>query len=389
MAPPTVGAPFFSKISHLRLPARVLPSRPSALPPSAASTVLMVNLASRSALYRPPGRTALLWCFVVAALAMAVPHRVQCQSSDDVHVVPAKKAAPKMAAPGATADDDSLKVHSKPFRAEVDLVLVPVTVTDYLNRPVVGLSKADFSLYEDGSRQLVRSFWCDDSPISVGVILDLSKSMSNKLDVAREALGKFFELGNPEDDYFVITFADRPTVLADSTQSIGFIQARLADAVAEGHTALLDAIYLGEAKLRQARYKRRALLIISDGGDNRSRFTASELKKMVEEEDATIYAIGLFDKVFKTPEEWAGKRLLTQITEATGGRTVTLNNPRDLPQAASEISVEMRNQYVLGYRSNNLAHNGKWRKIKVRVNLPTHTAQLQVYSKSGYRAPVE
>lgn len=349
----------------------------------------MVNPASHSTLQVSPGRIALLWLFLVAALALVVPVRVQCQSSDDVHIVPANQAAPKVTAPGATADDASLKVHGKPFRADVDLVLVPVTVTDYLNRPVVGLTKAEFSLYEDGSRQQVRSFWCDDSPISVGVILDLSKSMSNKLDVAREALGKFFDLGNPEDDYFVITFADRPTVLADSTQSIGSIRARLAEAVAGGHTALLDAIYLGEAKLRQARYTRRALLIISDGGDNRSRFTASELKSMVEEQNATIYAIGLFDKVFKTPEEWAGKRLLTQITEATGGRTVTLNNPKDLPQAASEISVEMRNQYVLGYRSNNLAHNGRWRKIKVRVSLPARTAQLQVYSKSGYRAPVE
>jgi Ca-activated chloride channel family protein len=213
--------------------------------------------------------------------------------------------------------------------------------------------------------------------------------MTDKLDVAREALGKFFELGNPEDDYFVITFSDRPTVVADTSQSIGSIQGHLASVAAGGHTALLDAIYLGEAKLRHARYKRRALLIISDGGDNRSRFTAGELKGMVEEEDTTLYAIGLFDRVFKTPEEWAGKRLLTQITEATGGRTVALNNPRELPQAASEISVEMRNQYVLGYRPTNVARNGKWRKIKVRVNLPAKTAQLQVYSKSGYRAPVE
>jgi Ca-activated chloride channel family protein len=301
--------------------------------------------------------------------------------------MPAEKAHPA-SAPDRSVQD-GLNVHNKRFRADVDLVLVPVTVTDYMNRPVVGLSKDDFSVYEDGSRQQIRSFWSDDSPISVGVILDLSKSMTNKLDVAREALGKFFELGNPEDDYFVITFADRPELLADTSQSIGSIQGRLAGAVAGGHTALLDAIYLGETKLRAARYQRRALLIISDGGDNRSRFTASELKSMVEEEDATIYAIGLFDRVFKTPEEWAGKRLLKQITEATGGRTVTLNNPRELPEAASEISVEMRNQYVIGYRSDNPARNGRWRKIKVRVKAPARTAQLQVYSKSGYRAPVE
>jgi Ca-activated chloride channel family protein len=187
----------------------------------------------------------------------------------------------------------------------------------------------------------------------------------------------------------VITFSDHPEIVADSTQSIGSIRGRLQSIVAEGHTALLDAIYLGETKLQHARYKRRALLIISDGGDNRSRFTASELKSMVEEEDATVYAIGLFDRIFKTPEEWAGKRLLTQITEATGGRTLALSNPKDLPQAAAQISLEMRNQYVIGYRPSNPARNGKWRKIKVRVNPPAKTAQLQVYSKTRYRAPEE
>lgn len=328
-----------------------------------------------------------LWVPLLLAAVVVSPLPARSQAGDEVHITPAKKVAP-VTAPKSVETGD-LNVHSKPFRADVDLVLVPVSVTDYMNRPVMGLSRGDFALYEDGSRQQIRSFWSDDSPISVGVILDLSKSMSNKLDVAREALGKFFELGNPEDDYFVITFADRPEVLADATQSIGSIQARLADAVAGGHTALLDAIYLGEAKLRHARYKRRALLIISDGGDNRSRFTASELKSMVEEQDATLYAIGLFDRVFKTPEEWAGKRLLTHLTEATGGRTVSLNNPKELPQAAAEISLEMRNQYVIGYRPSNVVRNGKWRKIKVRVNLPAKTAQMQVYSKSGYRAPVE
>lgn len=328
-------------------------------------------------------------CFPLLALSFVLVHSLpaQSQDNDEVHVAPANRA--KAASVPANGEEGDLRVHSKPIRANVDLVLVPVTVTDHLNRPVMGLTRADFSLEEDGASQQIRSFWSDDSPISVGVILDLSKSMSNKLDVAREALGKFFELGNPEDDYFVITFADRPQLLADSTQSIGSIQSRLSEAAAGGHTALLDAIYLGEAKLRNSRYQRKALLIISDGGDNRSRFTASELKSMVKEQAATLYAIGLFDRIFKTPEEWAGKRLLTQITEATGGRTIALSNPKSLPQAAAQISLEMRNQYVIGYRPSNPARNGKWRKIKVRVNPPAKTAQMQVYSKSGYRAPVE
>ncbi len=348
----------------------------------------MASLARCFSPHSSPARSALPPLLLgLAIFALSVSGH--SQNSAPVHIVPEKKAGTTTTKRSGTAGDPALSVHSKPFRADVDLVLVPVTVTDTMNRPIVGLTKADFSLYEDGGRQQIRAFWCDDSPISVGVILDLSRSMSNKLDVAREAVGKFFQLGNPEDDYFVITFADRPTLLADVSESIGTIQARLAGTVAGGHTALLDAIYLGESELQHARYKRRALLIISDGGDNRSRFTAGELKGMVEEEDATLYAIGLFDKVFKTPEEWEGKRLLTQITEATGGRTMALNNPRELPEAASEISIEMRNQYILGYRPSNPARDGKWRKIKVRVSPPAKTTQLQVYAKSGYRAPEE
>jgi Ca-activated chloride channel family protein len=304
-------------------------------------------------------------------------------SADPVHISPLDKI------PGLASRSQVLTLYTRPLQVDVNMVLVPVTVTDPMNRPVTGLEQENFVLFEGKQRQQIEFFAREDGPISIGVLLDLSKSMLDKIDMAKRAIAEFFATAHPDDDYFVITFADRPALLADASESLGTIQARLANAVAGGHTALLDAIYLGENELGQARYKRRALLIISDGGDNRSRFTARELKSMVEEEDATVYAIGLFDKVFKSPEEWAGKRLLTQITEATGGRTVTLSNPKDLPQAASEISVEMRNQYILGYRPSNVARDGKWRKIKVRVSLPAKTAQLQVYSKSGYRAPVE
>src|SRR5260370_23487337 len=186
-----------------------------------------------------------------------------------------------------------------------------------------------------------------------------------------------------------MTFSHRPRVVADFTESLGDIQGKLASGKAEGRTALLDAIYLGIAKTRAAPHQRRALLIISDGGDNCSRYRAQEIKNLVQEADVEIYAVGLFDSIFKTPEERAGKRLLTSITESTGGRTITLSNAAKLPQVAAAIGLELRSQYLLGYRPNEPARDGKWRKIKVQLTPPAGSPPLQVYSPPGYLAPCE
>ena len=164
-----------------------------------------------------------------------------------------------------------LQSRSRPLQVNVNLVLVPVTVTDQQNRPVLGLTKPDFAIYEDSVEQPIRYFSTDDEPISLGVLLDVSGSMKNKIEVPRDAVVEFFRTSQPEDDYIHITFSDDPLVLADSTRSIGYIQDRMTQAKPAGHTALLDAIYLGLAKMHHARYKRRALLVISDGGDNHSR----------------------------------------------------------------------------------------------------------------------
>jgi Ca-activated chloride channel family protein len=262
-------------------------------------------------------------------------------------------------------------------------------VTDNMNRPVIGLEKQDFTLLEDDQPQEIRYLWTEDAPISVGILLDLSRSMSNKIEDARAAVGEFFKTANPEDDYFVITFADRPEVLAETTQSAGSIQAKLASAIPSGHTALLDAIYLGIWKLRNARYSRRALLIISDGGDNHSRYSKQDIRRLVQEADVQIYAIGIFDSKFKTPEEWAGQRLLTEITEATGGRTLTLHDPRSLPAMGATVSEELRSQYILGFHPSRAARDGAWRRIKVRTTAVRNENPLQIHSRKGYLAPEE
>jgi Ca-activated chloride channel family protein len=317
-------------------------------------------------------------CLLLLSIGCLSPS-VRAQSWDDVHVIPRAEA-------GTPAADPDLTAHSKPLRVGVDVVLVPVTVTDSMNRPVIGLGKQDFAVFENDEPREVRYFSTEDAPISIGILLDVSRSMTDKIGEAREAVGEFLKTSNPEDDFFAITFADRPELVAGPNDSIGTLQSKLGSVTPSGHTALLDAIYLGIAKSRRARYSRRALLIISDGGDNHSRYRRSEIRRLVQESDVEIYAIGIFDKVFKTPEEWAGKRLLTEITEATGGHTITLDNVRRLPEIAVQVSRELRSQYVIGYQPVNAAHDGKWRRIKVQLTAPGDPPH-HVHCKKGYLGP--
>jgi Ca-activated chloride channel family protein len=308
--------------------------------------------------------------------------------AQEIHLSP---HPPAKASPSLEDAAPAFSARIKPLVMNVDLVLVPVTVTDQKDRPVLDLGKDSFQLFEGEEPQQIQYFSQEDTPISLGVLLDLSKSMTNKIDSAREAVQQFFQAANPQDDYFVITFNDRPRLLADTTQSLGSIQEELSQAMPSGRTALLDAIYLAIQKAHHAKYKRRALLIISDGGDNASRYSASEIRKLVQEADVQIYAIGIFDSIFHTPEEWSGKRLLTEITGATGGRTATLHNAADLPDLAERIGHELRSEYVLGYRPTQPSHDGKWRKIRVLLKPLTSAASggLQVRSKRGYLAPGE
>jgi len=323
----------------------------------------------------------LLRLFLLSSV-LALPALAQPQSGDEVHV-------------GAASTPSKSKLDAtttKRLRADVDLVLVPVTVTDSLNRPVIDLEKDNFRVSEDDNPQKIRFFSKEDAPISVGVILDYSLSMSNKFDAERTAVAEFFKNANPADDYFAIAFSDRPKLIADSTQSLTDLQDKLALAIPAGNTALLDAVYLGIDKMRFARYERRALLIISDGGDNHSYYNTRETKKLVEESDVLLYSIGIFDNmpvpVFKTIEEKLGKRLLTDLTDLTGGRTIAADNRDKIPEIAATVSRELRQQYVLAYKSDRAVHDGKWRKIRVQV-VASGAQPLHLHYKRGYIAPGE
>jgi len=313
---------------------------------------------------------------------------------NDVHVAPRTVEKPKTEelAKDVAKDDiisPSLNTHVRPLKVDVDLVLVPVTITDPMNRLVTGLEKQNFQLFEGSASQEIKTFSSEDAPVSLGVIFDSSGSMSSKMDRAKDAVSEFFKTANPQDEFFMITFSDEPEEVSDFTSSVDEIQGKLMYAVPRRRTALLDAIYMGVTKMRQARYAKKALLIISDGGDNHSRYTENEIKALVKEADVMVYAIGIYDRYFPTEEERLGPQLLGEIAELTGGRAFTVENPNDLADVATKIGVELRNQYVLGYRPNKVVRDGKWRKIKVRLLPPKGLPPLRVYARTGYYAPAE
>jgi Ca-activated chloride channel family protein len=309
---------------------------------------------------------------------------------NDVHVVPREAdKPPDPPKPDLVASTTGLTTHVHPLKVDVDLVLVPVTITDPMNRLVTGLDKANFQLFEGNSAQEIRTFSSEDAPVSLGVIFDSSGSMASKMDRAKDAVMEFFKTANPQDEFFMITFSDEPEAVSDFTNSVDEIQNKLVFAVPRHRTALLDAIYMGISKMRQAKYPKKALLIISDGGDNHSRYTEGEIKSLVKEADVMIYAIGIYDRYSSTVEERLGPQLLSDITELTGGRAFTIDNPNDLGDVATKIGVELRNQYVLGYRPNKIVRDGKWRKIKVKLLPPKGLPPLRVYARTGYYAPAE
>jgi Ca-activated chloride channel homolog len=273
------------------------------------------------------------------------------------------------------------------IRVDVNLVLVPATVTDPMNRLVTGLERENFQVFDNNIGQVIKSFSTQDAPVTIGIIFDLSGSMSSKFVRARKALSEFLRTSNPQDEFFVVGFNDRPAVIVDYTSEVDDVEARMVMLKPENRTALIDAIYLGVDKLKQAKYERKALLIISDGGDNRSRYTEGELRRVVRESDVQIYSIGIFDQYAPTTEEQLGPILLTDICDMTGGRMFRVSEMGDLGDIASRISAELRNEYVIGYRPSEVKQDGNWRKLKIRLVPPPGLPTLTVHNRQGYYAP--
>src|SRR6266481_7452458 len=283
----------------------------------------MHNIMCKTAIAPSPRLLCALLAIGMAACSL-IPNVCAQTLPDDVHVSPLPR---RQSEERRSSEHPSLQSQGKPIRIDVNLVLLPVTITDLMNRPVTGLEKHNFKVFEGKELQDIRHFSGEDVPVSLGVIFDMSGSMSSKFDRAREAITEFFRTANPQDEFFMIAFSDKPEELSDFTSSVEDIQGKLLYTMPKGRTALLDAIYFGISKTRQAKYKRKALLIISDGGDNSSRYTEGEIKKLVKEGDTLIYAIGIYDHYFPTQEERLGPQLLDDITRLTGGMHLRLTTP--------------------------------------------------------------
>jgi VWFA-related protein len=278
------------------------------------------------------------------------------------------------------------------IRVDSSLVLIPVMVTDPLNRPVTGLDKDNFRLTEDKVEQIITHFGADDEPLAIGLVFDISGSMGVKLRKSREAAAQFFRTANPEDEFFLVEFNERPKLVTGLTQNVEEIQNHLAFTQSKGRTALLDAIYMALNEMKKSRKSRKALLIISDGGDNSSRYTESEIRSRVREYDALIYAIGIFEPLSsrgRTAEELSGPGLLAALSEQTGGRHFPVENPNELPDIAAKIGIELRNRYVIGYTPKNSVKDGKYRRVHVTLVQPRGMPKLRVYWRMGYYAPSE
>ena len=273
------------------------------------------------------------------------------------------------------------------IRVDADLVLVPVLVTDHSNQLIDGLDKKQFRLFDDNVEQEIRHFSSEDAPVSSVIVFDTSRSMKDDLDSARDAVSEFLKASNPEDEFALVQFSDRARVAVHLTPLTGEISNRLAFFQAKGTTALLDAIWMALDELKHARYSRKALFIISDGGDNHSRYSQREILKRAQEADVQIYSIGIISRYGPLmPEEANGPFLLDAIARSTGGQLIRIGNRAILPEVASRIAAAMRNQYVLGYSPSNPKRDGKNHRIKVQFVTTKGEPKFHVSFRSSYRS---
>ena len=283
-------------------------------------------------------------------------------------------------------------IHTTPIQVDVNLVVVNVTVTDPYDRIVTGLDQVNFSVFDEKVPQKIETFSTEDAPISVGLVFDSSGSMSDKIEKSKEAALQFFKTSNPQDEFMLINFSERPNLISAFTSKFENLQDHLIVVKAGGKTALLDAIYLGLSEMKKGTTNRKALLVISDGGDNHSRYTERDVKKAVKEADVEIYCVGIFEPLAsrsRTPEEAGGPGLLADLAEISGGRMFSVEDPNELPDIMEKISIELRNQYVIGYKPSNLVRDGRWRRVKVKLAPPRGLPPLQVYARTGYYAPTQ
>ncbi|HUB32904.1 MAG TPA: VWA domain-containing protein [Bryobacteraceae bacterium] len=272
------------------------------------------------------------------------------------------------------------------IRVDVNMTLVPVAVLDSWGRNVLGLDRENFRVFDGTEPRPIVSFTRSDAPVSIGLIYDCSRSMSPKFKIARQAPAKLFEHLNPEDEAFLVTVSDRPELRHDFTTQLNDLMSTLLFVNPGGSTSLLDGVYLGLHQMKKAHNPRKALIIVSDGGDNNSRYSLRELAQLAAESDTQIFSICLWQSP-QSAEEIAGPALLAKLSQVSGGINFMTSDGGAMDSTFAHIGVTLHNEYMLGYYPSGDAPAGKYRKIKVQVLVPAGVPKLQVFARSGYYVP--
>jgi Ca-activated chloride channel family protein len=274
-----------------------------------------------------------------------------------------------------------------PVRIKTDLVTLTLTVTDVYGRYVMGLGKNAFTVLDNNQEQEITYFSDTDAPVSVGVLFDVSGSMSGeKIQKARKALSRFINTSHPNDEYFLIAFNSRAQLLLDRTRDGDAVLQKLTLVSPKQNTALYDAVYLGLERVTRGSHQKRALLIISDGQDNSSRYNFGEVRRLMKESDVITYAVGITDAGDAGVLGMQGQAFLDELTSVTGGKSFYPASDIELDEIFDRISIELRHQYSIGYTPKDFQPDGKWRKVKVRVKPPRGLPRLTVRSREGYYA---
>jgi Ca-activated chloride channel family protein len=262
------------------------------------------------------------------------------------------------------------------LKVAVDLVLINVTVVDDMNRFVMGLEKEHFEVLDEKVPQKITTFGREEVPVSMGILFDVSGSMSFGVSMSRQIISTLLEISNQSDEFSLFTFAAAPKLKEDFTSDIAEIQNRVAYENVKGCTSLLDAVYLGLAKMKRAHNPKQALILVSDGGENCSRYSLSNVKRALQESEVQVFAV--------TTGSGEGYDLLKTIAESTGGSAYPPF--ADILDTCTKVALELRNQYVLGYVPSNPTPDGRWHRVRVKVKPPRGMPRLYVRAKQGYYA---
>lgn len=295
--------------------------------------------------------------------------------------------------PAAEAPHEAENAH---LRVDASLVVVPAFATTDRGATVANLKRENFRVFQDDVEQSVSYFASDDAPVSIGLLFDASGSMHSKLQKSVDAVAQFLKTANREDEFFLIEFNERPKLTVPFTADPDAIQERISRTRVFGRTSLYDAVHLALEQMKKAQKTRKAIVVFSDGGDNRSRYSFREIKADLLEADVQLYTIGIFDPEVldggsrsTSPEEKAGPEVLAQLSEESGGMYFPVKNINDLPSISSYVGNQLRNQYLLGYSPGQIARDGKYHRFRVDVVPPAGLSNLRVFYRRGYHSPTQ